>query len=597
MKTLKYNILTSLLPLITLLLAGCEDSFLKESPYNKITPGDYYSTPAGIKSGINGLYGRLRYFYTSEAVVNMCENNTDMFVPPMSTGYLKIDPNTGFVRDFWNVCYVNINQCNTVIEALENNPIQGLSDSLRCRYLGEARFIRAHFYDHLVKQFGDVPMPLKPSAGIVTTSGRIASDSVWAQVIADLRYSVSHLPAGYLPAEYGRITRYAAMQNLAKVLLTVYRNDNKSLQLARNYADSIINSGNYSLASLSDLWDITKQRTPDVLREVIFPVLYSKDVIMNGDGNKAHLFFVCAYSEQHPGVIRSVEYGRGWDRLKPSKYAYRMFLNPAFDVGSKGKLLDNRGIAWFQTEWNINREAGYVYSSVLYDPILNVDRVVYQSTGSPAMMAPYWNFTPADCKAVWPVWVFLPDSMKAVVGNNIQSITNPYAAWPSNVKFYNHLMFPYINKYLDPTRPDVNYEAGSKDVFVYRLAETYLIAAEASFLLGDIDAARGYLNIVRKRAERDDPDEPEMIDQMIIKKNQVTAEFILDERGRELIGELNRWYDLKRFGKLEERMKWPNLYYDNPVTWYNYWLRPIPREQLLRITNPEDFPQNPGYSN
>ena len=237
MKTLKYNILTSLLPLITLLLAGCEDSFLKESPYNKITPGDYYSTPAGIKSGINGLYGRLRYFYTSEAVVNMCENNTDMFVPPMSTGYLKIDPNTGFVRDFWNVCYVNINQCNTVIEALENNPIQGLSDSLRCRYLGEARFIRAHFYDHLVKQFGDVPMPLKPSAGIVTTSGRIASDSVWAQVIADLRYSVSHLPAGYLPAEYGRITRYAAMQNLAKVLLTVYRNDNKSLQLARNYAD------------------------------------------------------------------------------------------------------------------------------------------------------------------------------------------------------------------------------------------------------------------------------------------------------------------------------------------------------------------------
>jgi len=132
---------------------------------------------------------------------------------------------------------------------------------------------------------------------------------------------------------------------------------------------------------------------------------------------------------------------------------------------------------------------------------------------------------------------------------------------------------------------------------VYRLAETYLIAAEAAFLLGDIDAARGYLNIVRKRAERDDPDEPEMIDQMIIKKNQVTAGFILDERGRELIGELNRWYDLKRFGKLEERMKWPNLYYDNPVTWYNYWLRPIPREQLLRITNPEDFPQNPGYSN
>ena len=586
-----------LLVLLLAVLVGCEDSFLKETTYNKITQGDYYTTVNGIKSGVNGLYGRLRYFYTTEAAVNMCENNTDMFVPPMSTGYMKVDPNTGFVRDFWNVCYININQCNAVIEALENNPIPGLSDSLRCRYLGESRFIRAHFYDHLVKQFGDVPMPLKPSIGIVTTSRRVASDSVWTQIISDLKYSIAHLPPNYLSAEYGRVTRYAAMQNLAKVLLTARRTDTQSVQLALNYADSILNSGNYNLAVLTNLWDITKQRTPDVIQEVIFPVLYSKDVIMNGDGNKAHLFFVCAYSEQHPGVIRSVEYGRGWDRLKPTKYAYRMFLNPGIDDISKSKLLDNRGIAWFQTTWNINRETGYVYSSVLFDPTLKVDRVVYQPTGTKAMMAPYWGFTPADCKAVWPTWVFLPDSMKAVVGNNIQSITNPNATWPSNVKFYNHLIFPYINKYLDPTRPDINYEAGSKDVFVYRLAETYLIAAEAAFLLGDIDAARGYLNIVRKRAERDDPDAPQMLDQMVLKKNQVTADLILDERGRELIGELNRWYDLKRFGKLEERMKWPNLYYDNPVTWYNYLLRPIPREQLLRITNPEDFPQNPGYSN
>jgi hypothetical protein len=348
---------------------------------------------------------------------------------------------------------------------------------------------------------------------------------------------------------------------------------------------------------VNNLWDITKQRTPDVIQEVIFPVLYSKDVIMNGDGNKAHLFFVSAYSEQHPGVIRSIEYGRGWDRLKPTKYAYRMYLNPDVDVVSKNKLLDSRGIAWFQTSWKINREAGYVYNAIMFDPILKVDRVVYQTPETKAMMAPYWKYTPADCKAIWPTWVYLPDSMKAVIGNNIQSLNTPNATWPSNVKFFNHLMFPYINKYLDPTRPDVNYEAGSKDVFVYRLAETYLIAAEAAFLLDDLDAARDYLNIVRKRAERDDPSVPQMYDKMLITKEQVTADFILDERGRELIGELSRWYDLKRFGKLEERMKWPNLYYDNPVTWYNYWLRPIPREQLLRITNPQDFPQNPGYNN
>jgi hypothetical protein len=586
-----------ILLIVSLFSYSCEDSFLREDTYNRIVPGDYYKTASGIKSGVNGLYGRLRNFYTTEFAINMCENNTDMFVPPMSTGYMKIDPNTGFVRDFWNVCYITINQCNTIIDALEKFEIEGLDDYMRKRYLGEAKFIRAHFYDHLVKQFGDVPMPLTPRFTIETTSYRVPADTVWKTIIEDLKYAISHLPASYLPAEYGRITNYAAMHNMARVLLTAERDDIVSLRLARSYADTIINSGNFTLVDIHNLWDITKQRTPEVVKEIIFPVLYSKDVIMNGDGNRSHLYFVCAYSNQHEGVTRSIEYGRGWDRLKPTKYAYKMFLNPGFDVPSANQLLDNRAVVWFQTQWNINREDDFVYRSIMFDPLLKVERVVYLSKGQRAMEAPFWPYSPSDCVAAWPSWVFLPDSMRDVVGNDIQSITKPNATWPSNVRFYNHLMFPYIIKYLDPTRPDINYEAGSKDVFVYRLAETYLLAAEAAYLEGDRKGARDYLNIVRKRAERNDPDAPEMENQLLITTEEVCIDLILDDRGRELIGELHRWYDLKRFGVLEERMKWPDIYYNTPVTWYNYWLRPIPREHLLRITNRQDFPQNPGYSN
>ena len=73
---------------------------------------------------------------------------------------------------------------------------------------------------------------------------------------------------------------------------------------------------------------------------------------------------------------------------------------------------------------------------------------------------------------------------------------------------------------------------------------------------------------------------------------------ILDERGRALCGEYCRFYDLKRTGKLYERMNNPDMNEIVAGKFQKYHvLRPIPRDQLARISNPEDFPQNEGYGN
>jgi len=578
MKT-KYKIIFLFLSVLT--FASCEETFLKETAYNKVTPGNFYTTKEGIASGVNGLYATLRGIYGQEFLIYMCEGPSDLWVSYYSAEDVKnytFDATSTWIRDFWNKCYITVNQCNEVIYALDNNQIVGLSSDLKKRYLAEAKFIRAHHFYHLVQQFGDVPMPLEPTKSVITVSTRTATSIVWEQIIADLKFSTENLPESYTGSDYGRVTKYAAMQNLSRVLLTVKR-DNKDVTEALNYAEQIINSGKYSLVSNhKDLWDITKKRNS----EVIFPVLYTQNTELNGAGNLNHLFFVCAYFEEHPAVKRVLEYGRGWSRLKPSYFTLNIFNNPN----------DKRYNDCFLSQWKVTETS---YKQTLFNPATKTDVSVTWNKGDMAMIAPQNAWTKEQIAAVWPTYVYLPDSLKKSINSvtDIQSATNPNAAWPSNTRFRNEKMYPYITKHLDPIRPDFNYAPGSRDVIVFRLGETYLLAGEAAFLLGNNQKAADYINVIRRRAAV-----PGKESDMEIKASDVNINFILDERGRELIGEMERWYDLKRTGKLFERMNNTKMYYQNPGKFKEYHvLRPIPRDQLTNISNPTEFPQNPGYGN
>ena len=120
-----------------------------------------------------------------------------------------------------------------------------------------------------------------------------------------------------------------------------------------------------------------------------------------------------------------------------------------------------------------------------------------------------------------------------------------------------------------------------------------MLAAEACHLLGDNKKAAEYINVIRKRAAL-----PGKEKEMGITADRINIDFILDERAREMAGEFCRWYDLKRTGKLYERMNNPDMNEIVAGKFQEYHvLRPIPRDQLARISNPEDFPQNEGYGN
>src|SRR5205807_2576534 len=153
---------------------------------------------------------------------------------------------------------------------------------------------------------------------------------------------------------------------------------------------------------------------------------------------------------------------------------------------------------------------------------------------------------------------------------------------------YSNRIFPSLNKFADPFRLSVNDVRGSRDFVVARLAETYLIAAEALLRDGRPPAeALPYINAVRRRAAI-----PGHEAEMDLTGAQLTLGEILNERARELAGEMQRWFDLVRAHTLLPRVKAYNPDGGPNIQPYHA-LRPIPRTQMDGTTC--CYTQNPGY--
>jgi hypothetical protein len=145
-------------------------------------------------------------------------------------------------------------------------------------------------------------------------------------------------------------------------------------------------------------------------------------------------------------------------------------------------------------------------------------------------------------------------------------------------------------KFQDNTRA-TGWEYDSKrDAFVLRVAEMYLIVAEADMLNNNQTEALQYMNTLREKRAIKGKEK-----QMDITQAQLNIDFILDERARELAGEQHRFFDLNRTGKLVERVKKYNP--DAAVNIQDFHkLRPIPQTELDALTNKSEFGQNPGYN-
>jgi hypothetical protein len=293
--------------------------------------------------------------------------------------------------------------------------------------------------------------------------------------------------------------------------------------------------------------------------EFIFTMQSSDDPLTRGAGNKWHLYYLMQYDIQ-VGMTRSIEYGRPFKRLRPTEYL--LYLHD--------REVDSRYEDGFQHVWLANKG----------------DAARGLAIGDTSIYLP--AVRTAD----------LPEVYK---GKPYTVVTEPDNFWsPKQLPFpefvnvrgeYGTDLFPALTKFQDPHRVSTNDEEGRRDFPIYRLADTYLLLAESLIRQGKQADAIEFVNAVRERAAK-----PGMEAAMRVGLAEMTLDFILEERARELFGEGHRWFDLKRFGKLVEHLTMYNQDAAPNIEGFHV-LRPIPQDQIDRTRNEDgsEFGQNPGY--
>jgi len=211
---------------------------------------------------------------------------------------------------------------------------------------------------------------------------------------------------------------------------------------------------------------------------------------------------------------------------------------------------------------------------------------VWKANGGKAGV--YTNMIQGDTAVYWSHKA-LSSAFKAskALKYEVKDINDLYNPDQSLVDFRN---FIEMHKHNSTTDRTAIFEFRSKrDAFVQRIAEMYLIAAEGEMKAGNAAEAVKYMNLLRTNRAK-----AGRAADMQVTASQMNIDFVLEERARELGGELLRWFDLKRTGKLVEYVKAYNPNAKSNIKDFQV-LRPIPQSHLDVITNKSEFPQNPGW--
>jgi hypothetical protein len=532
---------------ILLILLGtfisCSEDFLVEDPPHIIAADNLYVDVTGFDAGLAGLYAQVRrekggrnYGSANDLMIDPATTGTDNMYGNERSGWARDGNDWGTRSTPTNSHYRAFwNWIYSTINAANTiiNRAEGTDVNLtaedKARILAEARLIRAWCYRHATFMWGDVPLNLVESSGAAINTDWTRTPV--AEVRAQMLLDFQFAEDNLPPTSDnpGRAVKGVATHYLAELYLTIGDPTNAKIK-----AEELINNGLYSLITARYGVKSTEPGTPFA------------DMFLDGNSNRSEGNTEALWVLQHE--LETVGGGdcmmRRWYRQR----SHEVEVNGkkghiAFSVENGGRGLARVGPTRFALE--------------LYEA--GDDRM------SPSVMRTYEVLNMPDN---------LPDGY--ALGDTIwldyqgKDEKEKDNHWPSTRKW----------DWANPV--DLAGARQYNDIIYLRLAETYFLLAEAQLALSDAAGAATTLNIIRARSNATP-----------ITAGDVTVDFILDERSRELITEEHRRYTLLRYGKWFERTQLHNKVGGPNITDRDK-LFPIPQD-VIDANLTTVMRQNPGY--
>jgi hypothetical protein len=551
---------------------SCSEDFLKPEPLSVFEPELTYTTEPGIMATLARADRHLRSYWTywqtrnqnlpimtdymfSDLAVHGKTDNDGIFIDiatrltPRDGWYDDDDRNR--LRFFWDETYKGISYANAVTTYIDQ--VDGLSEEIKNEYKGRAYFHRAFRYLALCFEFKDVPLVTKLPSAPKFDYRSTKREAILEMITLDMEKAVQWVPDQVDMTLMGMINKGACRQLLIKCYLATGQWDKAIAQ-----ADTLINLSGYSLMednfgtfidpspathpiTRNVIWDLHRWQNKSIPanKEVILTMPnregttsaikmrsmrnlapnLDNGAIRTPNGATGTIYYAPSNSKYRTNLDYKNAYGRGQGMIRPTYYATNSMW-VVNGVNDEGDLRHNSAVGnWMRMD------------SVKYNDPANTEwfgkNLILRNTDGSILCT-----DTIRCWFDWPhykTWVEDPDQQ-----NNL------------NEKACN---------------------GGAGDWYCYRLAETYLLRAEAKFYKGDIAGATNDVNRIRSRAHAT---------QLY---STVTIGDIMAERARELYMEEWRFTELSRVsyclalsGRADE---WGNTYTVDNLSADSYWFQRI----------------------